>query len=302
MQRNIFLSIILAVTSNAVFAKSPLEDRIDKATAMGLFQVLEGAKIIPFSKDYLIKDGIQDKDLKNWDDVTLYANTLAAKQYSKDLKLISQVYRFLKDAVNALHSAYSTLGFSRVGKKLIVNSGKKTFSQQELNEIKKVIDLSAKYQNDVRAIYKKMIRPVAPSKNWTKKFYKRENDIKDADAVWPGYVKMLDKLTSNFQSEIGDASKAKDILNKLDAVEYIMKEKLKKKEDDARRKNHTKVLNLIEKIRRQFPEIVSDLDLDKLRSLDKISIIVFAQAGTYESVLGALNREAQAIYDSAYKK
>lgn len=117
MQRySYILPLIVLIPSFAQASQNEMAQKLRKqvqeATAMRMFQTLEGAKVVAFSKDYLIKGGLEDKDLKSWNDVTTYGNEFVLKEvdnknspfaYKGAVKQLQEGYAFLKDTVNALN-------------------------------------------------------------------------------------------------------------------------------------------------------------------------------------------------------
>lgn len=324
-QHNLIFFVVSLLASSCMIrpvADAALKSRVDNASPMGLYQVLEGAKIVAFSKDFLIKGGLEQKDLTSWENVTGAANDLVAAaisqgtapaQYQQNINAIGQAAQFFKASVHTLHEAYGQLGFKKVKDKVVVNVGNTQFPPAALEDLKGIVQKSASYQNDMSAILKDILKSMVSPRSWAEKYYTKSGDLKDAKDIMKNYTDVIKSYNKNKlnkepfaqflnSQKIKDDKAAQKFVDSLQGIEYIMGAKLLVEEKEDRRKNLVAVQEIIEKTRAMYPEFLSVQEIAKLGEADKVTTIVFAQAGAYEAVLGQLNRETRALVLAAENK
>lgn len=320
----IFLSFLMLTSSTVIIpvVDAKLKSQVDKADPMGLFQVLEGAKIVAFSKDFLIKGGLDEKDLKKWEDLTSVTNDLvdaalaqgaAPAQYQHYLDSIHDASVFFKDSVNALHEKYKKLGFKKIKDTVVATVGNTVFTPEAIEEMQTIVEQSDLDRKHMSEILKDILKSTVVARSWAEKYYTKSGDLKDAKDILKKYkdiIKSYKKNKLNKQSfvqflniqKISDSKAAQKFVDDLQGIEYIMKAKLLLEEKVERRENLGAVQEIIKKTREIYPEFLSVQEIAKLGSADKFSTIIFAQAGAYEAVLGQLNREAKALLFAAQNK
>lgn len=315
-------------------ADARLTKSLEKASPMELYRTLEGAKIVAFSKENLIKDGVEAKDLKGWNDVTRIANGFvraavnegkALQEYADYVNEFEKAATFFKKSVDLLHGKYASI-IGSLKKGTAQFELERTFSPDELKEIKDISDASASYERKMFEINAKIFNQylegaVAPM-FWIEKkgFYTKPGtfsqggELKDANDILKNYKKIIknyetEKDFKNFlqAQKIKDKKAADKFLDALQGIEYIMKAKLlaqaTETETEAyknRAHNIAMVKEIIAKIHDEYPNLISPMEFGQIAELkDRIPLIVFAQAGVLGEIFGQLKKDANYLYHVA---
>lgn len=147
------------------------------------------------------------------------------------------------------------------------------------------------------------------AETWTL-FGKKERIINAADLM-PDYKKFLSdykkqKNVDEFMKKykITDKISAEKTINLLDQIASIMQEKLTENPKDKTRQNDLKtVQEITDNLNATFPDIMSRLREAKFSvTTDKASMILFVQAGAYESVINQFIKEVDELYQAALAK
>ncbi|MDR3646658.1 MAG: hypothetical protein P4L22_03900, partial [Candidatus Babeliales bacterium] len=327
MKRKIIASFIFIQTINiySVDTQSQtIKAFLQKASAIQIFQKIDSTKIKVFSTDSLIRSGVSQEGFNEWETLTKVANELVNqeiqndsenfKKYKDYLHSINLVFSFINKSINSLHQKYKDLYVkaSDESKKPILKIGSRSFSLDDLKEIKDIVDLSKIHANQMNKInsitFKNLTNGVAIPKPWSNQFYDEKGKIINADEIMDNYKGFLNsyKKQKDFNEfmEINNITNTKvseQVINKLEQILYVMNEKIKtNKKNKEREENIILVNQIIDKIRESFPKIISGLQGVLFNSTDdKTSMILFAQSGAFESVLNQLHRDAKELYNSA---
>lgn len=264
-QKLLFLIPILFVHFLNFAAQDPalqkLKDRVERATATQMAQIIQGAMVTAFSKDSLIRGGLEPKDIKSWEDLTSVANELvddAVKNeqrknfYKEDVKALRLVYLLLKGAIDKLHNQYAQYYF-KDGDKVKLNLGNKKLDDAAQAELKYILGELVEYQPQLRSInektFKVIVQDVPTPERWSKELYENGKII-DANEVFKAYDKekifkknykeLLKQYKDNKDFQLFMRKKgvinqrsAENLYDALEKMAYIMQQKLNEYEKSS---------------------------------------------------------------------
>ena len=301
--KNILYSIcIVGLTQMPLAAlteeQQALKKRVDNAKGVELLQIIDGVKVKAFSKDSLIKDGLKAEDLKGWEDIF---NTTHAfinektKNYSSDLKTLSEAYDRLKFLVSALNAMYGD------SKRL---QESKSELKTMIKEINTIISGLLKI-ND--AMLTKITQSTPVPTSWSQRLYLDSGKVKHLYDMFASpkelsefeeflnvYEKTGKDTFDQFMIQVGihDAKSAEKKIDMLEDIEFILVKRNAKTKRPERTRHIKLIQEIIAELRKRFPDYITSLQFNKLtEATDKVGIILFAQSGALQSVFKQLQRE-----------
>lgn len=312
-----YTSLLLLFSVVAVHGQNEVKERyrkqIDEASAMRMFQTLEGAKIVAFSKDHLIKGGLEDKDLRSWTDLTNSSNEYVQKQieignlpshYTRGLESLAHVFDFLKENIVDLHQKFGD-SIVKDGARYRAKVSAEQLNDAEKERIKRIKEKAVLIKKEIASLSGGLFQAIEKNTpiptSWSSSLYEK-GKIKNASAILKNYEKVIadfntisrDQFVQTYQ--LNQKMKPLELIDKLEKVAFIMGEKQKTKPTQEREAQRSDIFKIIAFIKDRNPDLMSSLQQHKFGATeDKGTIILFAQAGAYEAVLSQFIRELEQL-------
>jgi len=291
-------------------------------------QMIGRTKVVAFSKDYLIKSGLEENDLKKWDD-TIKAS-LGYSIPSKNEEILPNADQlfytldnanvFVKNTVKKLTSLYGNVYLKKDGK-YIPDFNTAPLDPAQLNELitlnKQAQELQKKVINVAQQAFPRSYIDAQPlPESWVKMYIKKDTGkLQSAQELFPAYLEFIRDYNSvknvypDFKkiyssrynlikqkpSETDKELKKREdsfaaLLEKIERCEYRLS---KDKEKAALRK-------FANEIRIEFPTILSTLDMYKIpKSTSMQRTVLSAYAEAMEGVLNQIIRETNILIEAA---
>ncbi len=315
-----YLVITCSLLLSTIDAQDGIE-KIKKGTAFDAYGTLNRYKISTFSTDKLIKDGIPQTELKEWQQVTNVANTYARQEDPKssaDVEKLESVLNFVVNTVRLLHDTYGKafVSFDVKNKQWSIDLNK-----VEEPDISLLQDVKAKAKARLDAM-SEMINQVLDiiskstdyPESWTKQVPKKLDEIypqyEELYADWSVAQKrtnyeMSDKEFNLFirQHGIKDKEDAAEFLPILEKLQY----RLDQKSGNIFGRKEKKMLPAFQQMAKRLKKVYPGMQLTILESnkiaatTDKLSMILLGQAEAMEGVLKRLIFETDALINALQK-
>lgn len=314
----------LVITCSLLLSTVNAQDgvgKIKKGTAFDAYGTLNRYKISTFSTDKLIKDGIPQTELKEWQQVTNVANTYARQEDPKivrDIEKIESALDFVVNAVSRLHDTYGKafVSFDVKNKQWSIDLNKVEESDSSmLRDIKakakaRLSDMSVMINQAIDTISKSTDYPESWIRTVPKKLDEIYPQYEELYADWSLAQKrtnyeMSDKEFNLFIRQHGtkdkeDAAKFLPILEKL---QY----RLDQKSGNIFGRKEKKMLPAFQQIAKRLKMLYPGMQLTILESnriattTDKLSMILLGQAEAMEGVLKRLIFEIDELINASQK-
>jgi len=301
------------------------------ATAPNTTTVRQGigrAKVVAFSKDYLIKSGLDDKEIAKWD--ATIKTSLGYSTPSKNELLLSNADQlfytldnanaFVKTTVKKLNNLYSTLYVKKDGNYI---PDFKTIPLQpaSLNELtalhKQAQDLRAKVIDVAQQAFPRSYVDAQPAPDsWVKMYLQNDaGKLQTARELFPVYLELIRDYDSvkNVYTDFKNIYSSRYNLIKQKPSETD--KELKKREDSfaallekierceyrvSKDKEKAALRKFANEIRTEFPTILSTLDMYKIpKSTSMQRTVLSAYSEGMEGVLNQIIRETNTLIDAA---
>jgi len=291
-------------------------------------QVIGREKVAALSKDYLIKSGLDDKDLEKWDStIQTFRDAITLEPQEKPavglFNELNTANTFVKKTVKKLNSAYSPL-YEKEKDKYVPRF--KGATQSDVDEITALNSQAKKLKDKVVAVMRMAFprtyvdaQPTPDS--WVNVYIKnKKGALKSAEELFPLYTEFLKDLTASTSYEVFKtkyAAKYGLILNNeksftslINQIEYCyyrvgqeilsLTEKKKSKKITALEEDRKVLKKISTDIRREFPDMYSNLDFYKIpKSTSMQRTVLSAYAEAMEGILKQIIRETDILLAAA---
>ena len=322
IKKNIVLLLFLSLSpcnktlwaaQRAAQCTSQNEKIIQEATGKQLFQIVDNAKTRVFSDDFIIKNAaflkpISKENAKtefdSWNELMTCAHKFILDQsttspiYIGDIKQLEIVTTYLKNKIELLNNKYGNLFAAGPKQTIIIKKGS-SITSLEKNELESMQHELNNYIAGLSAIASHALTTMNKNTVLAKSQGFEEFVDKDPKKILPNYQKILKsyqeantekKFNDLLKKSIKEHQKVNYFLEKLEALHY----RLKANSDPE---NLILIIdNVLEKIRKQFPDAITILDSLKLAATnDKASVIIFAEAGALRDTLIRISNQISLI-------
>jgi hypothetical protein len=306
---------VLLLTSTLVLA--------DKEQATAVRQKMGREKVVTFSKDYLIKSGLDAKDIATWD-ATLkkVQGMITDKPLANADTLFASLdtaNSFVKKTVQELHDRYSK-NYAKEQEKYIPTfkaSEIQPTTIQDLEQYKKRAQQLRKMVLEVtqQAFSRSYIEAASTPAAWEKTYIKG----KSAEQLLPNYQKLINdystskdyasfktKFGTKYTLKAGDAKSFNNLLENIERCKYQLEHKkspiLGIPLSPLEQTNIKTLKSLAKNIRKEFPTSITTLDLYKITNDPSVQrAVLSAYAEAMEGVLNQIIRETGTLIDAARK-
>jgi len=337
----LLLTILMA--SGTIFGVCTEDEQkiIAQKTPYELYGSIDRAKNAMLKEGSLLKNGFNQKELKQWDQLiecchmitaALIEKNEAPQNYNQYRAQLNKTTDFIKNTVALLHKKYASLLDNKESLIEKINQRIKTDLRQEnlnsLASIKQEINNHTKMLSTIiGATLKKINNEIATPDEW------KLGIPKTIDAILPCYKDFFNSyytakkrssnqqltsreliyflnITKIFKSNClknvhySDTAKAAALVDVLEKLNYILEEDIKKSNfNKARKKMLSASKEMIEKLESHYPEMITEVYFKKLPlSKDKASVMLFAEVKALISVLESLTNEVNQIIIKGTKK
>lgn len=304
-----------------ILAKEAIE-----ITPSSVRQMIGREKVVAFSKDYLIKSGLDEKDLTKWESIIQKSRSFITpdkkgfelKNSDQLLYILDNAYTFVKTAVPALHTTFRSF-YVKKGDKYIPEINildeqqkmrLKTFNRQAQELKEKVLSVAQ------TAFPRSYIDEQEAPDTWVKTYLKnKDGKLLKAEEVFPLYKEFLTDYTASnmkyevFQQNFGAkygliankndknyAKKYTELLEQIERCHYRLGEKTL---SILEQKNRGLLKKIANEIRNEIPDIYTSLDfyiIAKSHSMERTVLSSYAEA--MEGVLNQIIRETDLLLKS----
>ncbi len=296
--------------------KSLLDARV---SASEVFQTIDNAKVATFSSDNLIRSGIEGKEVNSWrflvqDIRGLVEQGVTNKEVPAEFDTYAKKLNSFSDQligmVTGLHDAYASLYVKtlegKVSLKKITTIEQRQINGPALNKGVQQLNTMYREMQEIAGIAEDYLLSTTPFED----VYNANNTLKDAEQVFKGYKKFLadyeksgrgniSSFLMRYVSSLQNYTEVRDLIEKLEKIEFIMREKLKIQAVQERRQNLATVSEILVLMGQMFPKEVDFLGFKKImRSTNKPAIAVFAFVNALMPPTNQVRKEMNVLLDA----
>lgn len=281
-------------------------------------------KVATFSKDYLIKSGLDAKDLAKWEAIIKTSLGYIAPSKKEALlpntdrlfATLDNAYVFVKDAVKKLNTTYGPLYVQEKGAYLphfdtfVVTPA--TITELE-NVNRRAQELKDQVLHVAQAAFTRHYIDAQPTPDsWVNAYIRNpKGSLKTAEELFPGYAQFLkdyaasnysyDTFKKSYSSKYGliahDEKSYAHLLEQIERCNYRLGKNIFTVLEGKKR-NQLKMF--ADSIRAEFPTILTSLDFYKMgKNTSMQRTVLSAYAEAMEGVLNQIIRETKTLLDAA---
>ena len=303
-----------------VFINQNIQTQVsyDGKAAHQVYATISSGSIVTFSKDNLIRSGLEVADLKKWNDTLEHylkfvnkdiKSGVTPKVYQSYIQKLKKINTYVQQKVNILHTQYQDI-YKKEGGKYIVNIDKASKINKE--ELKPIASQVSVYLSTIQEIFKftfsTMLNNTTVPKIWSKKLENQGGKLKGIKEIMPDFKKFFDQYEKNVKNgsftdflkeqKITTERGAESIANQMEAIRYILENNGNQKK--GRSSMIKQATDIIRRLQITYPQMLTSLEVAKMNSTeDRASTTLFAFADVLHGVLNAINREIGNLLDAA---
>lgn len=317
----VLIPSISALTSYSVTsAREAISTTPDTST---IRQMIGREKVVAFSKDYLIKSGLDAKDLAKWEAIIKTSLSYIVPSKKEGLlpntdrlfATLDNAYAFVKEAVKKLNATYGPLYIQGKGA-YVPRFDTFAITPATITELESVNrrarELKEKILNVAQTAFTRhYINAQQTPETWVNAYIRdQKGSLKSAEELFPGYTQFLkDYATSNYSydtfkksysSKYGliahDEKSFANLLEQIERCDYRLEKNIFSVREGKKRDQLKK---FAESIRAEFPTILTSLDFYKIgKNTSMQRTVLSAYAEAMEGVLNQIIRETKTLLDA----
>lgn len=317
----VFLLPIISYTSNKITTAAD--------TSMAR-QAIGREKVATFSKDYLIKSGIDDKDLVKWEStIQTFRDTIQLEPQEKSMgglfNELNTANTFVKETVKKLNATYGPL-YEKKNDKYIPVFKQESLQPSTIDEITTLNNQAKKLRSKVVAVahmaFPRTYVDAQPTPDsWVNTYIKnKKGELKSTEELFPHYTSFIKDFSTSASYDAFKTKYAtkynltlkneKSFTNLINTIEYCdyrvsqeilsLREKKKLKKIAALEEDRKILKKATDNIRTEFPDLYSNLDFYKIpKSTSMQRTILSAYSEAMEGVLNQIIRETNTLLEAA---